>query len=493
MSAAELPAPQLGRILIAAGLLSEEQLAQALEEQAQTGRRLGEIIVQRGFISGPALANALAEQHGGVLKTEYGFASGLGGVVARRAAAESGTSVSPLRPPDPTPMPTLRTAEPQAVSLVPEEEQEPAASEELPERPVQQETPESLRPAEPAPEPQQALATSEVAEPPLEQETPEFLAPADPPPEPEETLEPPPLLRPAEPPAPAFDEPSEPEPPPAAASPLSPPLPSEPLAPARPPVAPEPEPELLAPPEPEPTPPAEATEPIPEPVELRPPAPEPAEEAPEPVAPEPELLPPPEPEPTPPAEASEPIPEPVELRPPAPEVAPEAPQPVAPGPEPTPPAEALEPVPQPVELRPPAPEPVLPAAPEPEPEPEQPVAAGLDDRDQLIESLRVRVEAQELELAQLREQLEEERTRKDVQVHVWPEEQPVPTTPGPAQTENYLLCVPTAAGYVLLDRVGALPSVGQAVDVPEEEGRFTVTKVVRLPRNGRPCAYLQRA
>ena len=69
MSAAELPAPQLGRILIAAGLLSEEQLAQALEEQAQTGRRLGEVIVRRGFISGPALANALAEQHGGVLKT----------------------------------------------------------------------------------------------------------------------------------------------------------------------------------------------------------------------------------------------------------------------------------------------------------------------------------------------------------------------------------------------------------------------------------------
>jgi hypothetical protein len=65
-----------------------------------------------------------------------------------------------------------------------------------------------------------------------------------------------------------------------------------------------------------------------------------------------------------------------------------------------------------------------------EPEPEQPPAAGLDDRDELIESLRARVEAQELELAKLREQLEQERTRKDVQVHVWPEEQPVPTTPG---------------------------------------------------------------
>src|SRR2546423_12064698 len=129
VNAAELPAPQLGRILIDAGLLSEEQLAQALEEQEQTGRRLGEIIVQRGFISGPALANALAEQHGGVLKTEYGFASGLGGVVARREASEAGTSYSPLLPPHPPPPPTLPAAGPPAVSFPPPGEQGPTASE----------------------------------------------------------------------------------------------------------------------------------------------------------------------------------------------------------------------------------------------------------------------------------------------------------------------------------------------------------------------------
>ena len=460
MSAAELPAPQLGRILIAAGLLSEEQLAQALEEQAQTGRRLGEVIVQRGFISGPALANALAEQHGGVLKTEYGFASGLGGIVARRAAAESGISGSPLRPPELTPLPTRRTAEPEPGSLAPEEEQSPTASEELP-------------------------------QPLLRQEAPEALTPPEPPAEREQTPEPPPLLRPAEPPAPALEEHPEPEPPPAAVSPLSPP-------------------EHVAPAPPEPSfPPAEPTE-VTEPFELRPPDPEPVQEAPQVFAHEPEVVPSPEPEPTPLAEATEPIPEPVDLRPPSREPE-EQPQPVAPEPEflharepeATPPAEAMEPIPEPVELRPPVPEPVQeaePAVPEPfdlpgshEPEPEQPAAAGLDDRDELIESLRARVEAQELELAKLREQLEQERTRKDVQVHVWPEEQPVPTTPGPVQAEHYLLCVPTAAGYVLLDRVGGLPSVGQAVEVPEEEGRFTVTKVVRLPRNGRPCAYLQRA
>jgi hypothetical protein len=118
----------------------------------------------------------------------------------------------------------------------------------------------------------------------------------------------------------------------------------------------------------------------------------------------------------------------------------------------------------------------------------------VDERDALIDSLRARLDAQEAELAKLRSALEEERLHREVQVHVWPEEKPeAPASAPAAQQEHYLVCVPTAAGYVLLDRIGVLPAIGQAVDVPEEEGRFTVTKVVRLPRNGRPCAYLQRA
>jgi len=330
VDAARLPAPQLGRILIAAGLLNEEQLAQALEEQARSGRRLGEIIVQRGFISGPALANALAEQHGGVLKTEYGFASGLGGVVARRAASEAGTSVSPLRPPEPTAIPQLRTAEPQTEEPPPESEQEPA----MPDQPAVPEEPADQMPRlEPPASPESVQPSQPLSEQPPEPASPPFLRATTPP---------------------------------------------EPL----------------------------------DPVELRGPPPEPVQDAPQ--------------------------------------------------------------------------------APEPEPKPE-PVAGVPDDRDALLESLRARVEAQDLEIAGLREQLEQERARKDVQVHVWPEKQPPAPPAGPAQAEHYLLCVPTAAGYVLLDRVGGLPSVGEAVEVPEEEGRFTVTKVVRLPRNGRPCAYLQRA
>jgi hypothetical protein len=161
---------------------------------------------------------------------------------------------------------------------------------------------------------------------------------------------------------------------------------------------------------------------------------------------------------------------------------------VAPDPVEEAPAPELEPEPEPEPERAPDPEP------EPEPDPElSPAATAPDDRDALIDSLRARVDAQEEEIAVLREQLGQERERKDVQVHVWPEEQPLPELSAASQPESYLLCVPTSAGYVLLDRAGVLPKIGEAVEVPEENGNFTVTKVVRLPRNGRPCAYLQRA
>src|SRR2546423_4215313 len=162
MDSAQVPSPQLGRILIAAGLLTEVQLAEALEEQHQTGRRLGEIIVRRGFISGPALANALAEQHGGLLKTEYGFATGLGGDVAQKAAAEAVSDA---------PMPMLRTADRAPVTPLrppaPEPEPEPVVEEPVP--------PQLAVPPSPEPEP----------------EVPQFAFTApEPEPEPEPTPEP---------------------------------------------------------------------------------------------------------------------------------------------------------------------------------------------------------------------------------------------------------------------------------------------------------------
>jgi hypothetical protein len=67
----------LGELLVQAGLLERANLELALAEQKETGRPVGRILVERGFVSIPAMANALAEQYGGLLKTEYGFATGL--------------------------------------------------------------------------------------------------------------------------------------------------------------------------------------------------------------------------------------------------------------------------------------------------------------------------------------------------------------------------------------------------------------------------------
>ena len=78
-------AEPLGALLASRGHITEEQLELALTEQKATGRPLGEIIVARGFAPPPTVAQALATQHGGLLKTEYGFATGWGGGVVADA------------------------------------------------------------------------------------------------------------------------------------------------------------------------------------------------------------------------------------------------------------------------------------------------------------------------------------------------------------------------------------------------------------------------
>jgi hypothetical protein len=78
--------PLLGEVLLEHGVVDAEQLAVALKEQQQTGRPLGEIIVERGFAPGPIVAQALATQRGGMVKTEYGFATGFQAAGTRPAA-----------------------------------------------------------------------------------------------------------------------------------------------------------------------------------------------------------------------------------------------------------------------------------------------------------------------------------------------------------------------------------------------------------------------
>ena len=68
--------PRLGEILLERGLLTEEQLAYALGEGQRTGEPIGEVIVRLGFAVPATIAQALATQHGGPMKSEYGYAVG---------------------------------------------------------------------------------------------------------------------------------------------------------------------------------------------------------------------------------------------------------------------------------------------------------------------------------------------------------------------------------------------------------------------------------
>lgn len=62
----KLRAPQkkLGELLIEAGLLSEEQLTQALSLQKRSGKMLGSVLISEGMVSGSVLVGVLAEQLG---------------------------------------------------------------------------------------------------------------------------------------------------------------------------------------------------------------------------------------------------------------------------------------------------------------------------------------------------------------------------------------------------------------------------------------------
>ena len=55
--------PPLGALLVAKGLLSKEQLDEALSERAKTGELLGQVLLRRSWIFEDELARVLAEQH----------------------------------------------------------------------------------------------------------------------------------------------------------------------------------------------------------------------------------------------------------------------------------------------------------------------------------------------------------------------------------------------------------------------------------------------
>jgi hypothetical protein len=93
--AIKIPWRPLGRLLVERGVISEQELKQALATQSATGKRLGEVLVEGGVVSGPALTLALAEQWGIEVSPEGGFGSGLWQEIERRHRERRGTD-----PPD---------------------------------------------------------------------------------------------------------------------------------------------------------------------------------------------------------------------------------------------------------------------------------------------------------------------------------------------------------------------------------------------------------
>ena len=71
-AALQFPWRQLGELLVAEELLTDDELEQALTEQSATGRLLGQIIVANGYLSAFSLARVLSEQHGVQLSPKEG-------------------------------------------------------------------------------------------------------------------------------------------------------------------------------------------------------------------------------------------------------------------------------------------------------------------------------------------------------------------------------------------------------------------------------------
>jgi hypothetical protein len=84
MDAAKQRRRLLGLLLIEMGLISEEQLEEALKAQKRTGELLGEVLVGRGYVTRLAIQDALASQRGVLLEADPGFGGGLRDELVRR-------------------------------------------------------------------------------------------------------------------------------------------------------------------------------------------------------------------------------------------------------------------------------------------------------------------------------------------------------------------------------------------------------------------------
>jgi hypothetical protein len=82
---------RLGDIVVERGLITNDQLQQALDHQRQTGGKLGEILVELGLLTRMALAGVLSEQWDQLRLTESGRKTAETG--ARRGTVVAPTAV----------------------------------------------------------------------------------------------------------------------------------------------------------------------------------------------------------------------------------------------------------------------------------------------------------------------------------------------------------------------------------------------------------------
>ena len=97
MDHTHFPWRPLGALLVAEGLVTADQLEQALAEQRRSGRLLGQILVGRSYLTGFTLARILAEQHGVALRpSRSGTAASAGLQDSGSTHADAGRVWRPL-------------------------------------------------------------------------------------------------------------------------------------------------------------------------------------------------------------------------------------------------------------------------------------------------------------------------------------------------------------------------------------------------------------
>jgi predicted nucleic acid-binding Zn-ribbon protein len=113
VEAARVPQQLLGELFVEKGLITRDELAEALAEQKDSGKRIGQILVQKGFVSRPELTTVLAEQLGVVLAKQEGFGAGLWSEIKRRhprGRIDEGGEPEPVEPARPPEAQDLRLA-----------------------------------------------------------------------------------------------------------------------------------------------------------------------------------------------------------------------------------------------------------------------------------------------------------------------------------------------------------------------------------------------